>query len=98
MTNQRWATSQPYLLRKLLGLLHGLLHNLGHGSRWLLCLALFKLSDLMAVVGMVGIIWVEEIKLWVVDFILANPRFKLWPVSVMSQNNSLIQRRFQKYH
>lgn len=50
----------------------------------------------MAVVGMVGIIRVEEIELWVVDLILANPSFKLRPVPVITQNSSLRHTEFSK--
>lgn len=39
----------------------------------------------MTVVGMVGIIRVEEIELWVVDLILANPSFKLRPIPVITK-------------
>lgn len=49
----------------------------------------------MTVVGMVGVIRVEEIELWVVDLILANPSFKLGPVSEMTQNCSLTRTEFQ---
>lgn len=72
-----------------MSLLHGLLHNLGHSCRWFLCLALLKFSDLVAVVGMVGVIRVEEIELRVVDLILANPSFELGPIPAMTQNCSL---------
>lgn len=71
-----------YLLRKLLGLLHGLLHNLGHCCRWFLRFALLKFIDLVTVVGMVGVIRVEEIKLWIVDFILSDSCFKLGAIPV----------------
>lgn len=96
LTRQEWAQSQSYLLRKLLSLLHGLLHNLWHSCRWFLCLALFKFIDFVTVVGMVGIIRVEEIKLWVVDLILANPSFKLGPVPVITQDNSSTHRNILK--
>lgn len=89
MTRREWPQSRSYLLRKLLSLLHCLLHNLGHSCRWFLRLALLKFSDLVTVVGMVGVIRVEEIELWVVDLILANPSFELGPVPVMTQNNNL---------
>lgn len=79
---------------KLLSLLHGLLHNLGHCGRRLLCLALLEFSDLVTVVGMVGVIGVEEVELWVVDLILADPSFKLGPVPVMTQNYSLTHTQF----
>lgn len=71
-----------YFLRKLLALLHGLLHNLRHCCRWFLRFALLKFIDLVTVVGMVGVIRVEEIKLWVVDLILADSCFKLRPIPV----------------
>lgn len=72
----------PYFLRKLLGLLHGLLHNLRHCCRWFLCFAFLKFIDLVTVVGMVGVIRVEEIKLWIVDLILTDSCFKLRPIPV----------------
>lgn len=71
-----------YFLRKLLGLLHSLLHNLRHCCRWLLSFALLKFIDLVTVVGMVGVIRVEEIKLWIVDLILTDSCFKLRPIPV----------------
>lgn len=73
-----------YFLRKLL-LLHCLLHNLRHSCRWFLRFALLKFIDLMTVVGMVGVIRVEEIKLWIVDLILTDSCFKLRPIPVKRQ-------------
>lgn len=79
-----------YLLRKLLRLLHGLLlHNLRHCCRWFLCLALLKFIDLVAVVSMVGIVGVEEIKFGVVDLILTDSGFKLWSIPVKSQEKKV---------
>lgn len=73
-------------MRKLLGLLQGLLlHDLGHCCRWLLCFALLKFVDLVAVVSMVGVVGVEEIKFGVVDLVLTDSRFKLGTVSVESK-------------
>lgn len=76
------------LLRELLlRLLHGLLlHDLRHGGRRLLTFALFELVDLVAVVGMVRVGGVQEIKLGVVDLVLTDPRFKLGPVPVRSDS------------
>ncbi len=71
-----------------MGLLHGLLHDLGHSCGWLLSFALLKLIDLVAVVGMVGVIRIEEIKLWIVDLILADSCFKLWPIPEKQQEIS----------
>lgn len=73
----------------LLRLQHGLLHNLGHCCRWFLSFALLKIIDLVTVVGMVGIIWVEEIKLWIVDFILTDSCFKLRSIPVQSTRVSM---------
>lgn len=76
----------------LLSLLHGLLlHDLRHGGRRLLTFALFELVDLVAVVGMVGVTGVQEIKLGVVDLVLANPRFELRPVPVRSDTVATVR-------
>lgn len=86
--DKRWKTwksdlkAVSYFLGKLLGLLHRLLHDLGHCCRRLLSFAFFKFIDLMSVVGVVGIIRVKEIKLWIVDLILADSCFKLWSIPV----------------
>lgn len=45
---------------------------------------------------MVGIIGVQEIELWVVDLILANPSFKLGPVPVITQDSSSTHRNILK--
>lgn len=74
-----WA---PNLLRQLLlGGLLLLLHNLGDGGRGLLGLPLLELADLVAVVGMVRVIGVQEVELGVVDFVLSDPSFKFRSVS-----------------
>lgn len=83
-------TRSSYFLGELLGLLHCLLHNLRHRCRWFLSFALFKFIDLVAVVGMVGIIWIEEIKLWIVDLILTDSCFKLWPIPVNKKKEKSI--------
>lgn len=75
-----------------MGLLHGLLHNLRYCCRRLLRLALLEFIDLVAVVGMVGIIRVEEIKLWIVDLILTDSGFKLGTVPVKLPKNVLNHR------
>lgn len=71
-----------YFLRKLLGLLHSLLHNFGHSCRWLLSFPLLKFIDFVAIVGMVGVIRVEEVKLWIVDLILTDSCLKFRPIPV----------------
>lgn len=89
-----------YFLRKLLGLLHSLLHNLRYCCRWLLCFAFLKFIDLVPIVCMVGVIRVEEIKLWIVDLILTDSCFKLRPIPVKRQeisNKRDIQSRLQLY-
>lgn len=48
----------------------------------------------MAVVGMVGIIRVKEIKLWIVDLILTDSCFKLWSIPV-KQKMEIILRIYQ---
>lgn len=85
MNGEKWESdvkAESYLLWKLLGLLHCLLHNLRHCCRGFLRFAFFKFIDFMTVVGMVGIIRVKEIKLWIVDLILADSCFKLWSIPV----------------
>ena len=63
------------------------MHDLRHRCRWLLSLALLELCDFVAVVGMVRVVGVEEIKLGIVDLILPNPSFKLGSVSVKWQQS-----------
>lgn len=70
-----------YFLWKL-SLQHGLLHNFRHGCRRFLPFTLLEFIDLVAIVGMVGVVRVEEIKLWIVDLILTDSCFELWPISV----------------
>lgn len=45
-----------------------------------MCFALLKFIDLVTVVGMVGVIGVEEIKFGIIDLILTDSCFKLRPI------------------
>lgn len=83
-----------YLLRKLLSRL--LLHNFRYGSRWLLRFSLFELIDLVTIVGMIRIIWIQEIKFRIVDFILADSGFKLRAISVKEKKKKQHVRQFSK--
>lgn len=65
----------------LLGGLLLLLHDLGDGGRGLLSLPLLEFADLVAVVGMVRIVRVQEVKLGIVDLVLSYPSFKFRSVS-----------------
>lgn len=79
------GVSSNLLGQLLLGGLLLLLHDLGDGSRGLLSLPLLELADLVAVVGMVRVIGVQEVKLGIVDLILSYPSFKFRSISTRKE-------------
>lgn len=83
--------SSNLLGQLLLGGLLLLLHDLGDGSRGLLSLPLLELADLVAVVGMVRVIGVQEVKLGIVDLILSYPSFKFRSISTRKERELTLQ-------